>query len=107
MPPLGKLQFLETLELHDAYSVKKVGVEFLGIEEANGKNRSTSPLVLCPNLKSLQFRNMKEWEEWDGMGERREEEGESGDSDLISIMLCLSYIKTLSRKRQRRLHIIF
>ena len=107
LPPLGKLQFLETLELHDAYSVKKVGVEFLGIEEANGKNGSTSPLVLLPNLKSLQFRNMKEWEEWDGMGERREEEGESGDSDLISIMLRLSYIKTLSRKRQRCLHIIF
>ena len=52
LPSLGKLQFLETLELHDAYSVKKVGVEFLGIEEANGKNGSTSPLVLFPNLKS-------------------------------------------------------
>ena len=84
--PLGKLRFLETLELRDAYSVKKVGVEFLGKEEANGKNGSTSPLVLFPNLKSLQFGGMIEWEEWDGMGERREEEGESGDSVLISIM---------------------
>ena len=86
MPPLGKLQFLETFELDGAYSVKNVGVEFLGIEEANGKNGSTSPLVLFPNLKSLEFWDMKEWEEWDGMGERREEEGESGDSVLIIIM---------------------
>ena len=86
LPPLGKLQFLETFELDGAYSVKKVGVEFLGIEEANGKNGSTSPLVLFPNLKSLEFWDMKEWEEWDGMGERREEEGESGDYVLISIM---------------------
>ena len=66
--------------------MKKLGVEFWGIEEANGKNGSTSPLVLFPNLKSLQFWDMEEWEEWDGMGERREEEGESGDSVLISIM---------------------
>ncbi|KAK4590801.1 hypothetical protein RGQ29_021117 [Quercus rubra] len=86
LPPLGKLRFLETLGLWDAHSVKKVGVEFLGIEEANGKNGSTSPVVLFPNLKSLQFWGMKEWEEWDGMGERREEEGESGDSVSISIM---------------------
>ena len=37
----------------------------------------------------------------------REEEGESGDSVLLSIMSRLSYIKTLSRKRQCHLHIIF
>ncbi|XP_050285986.1 putative disease resistance protein RGA3 [Quercus robur] len=92
LPPLGKLQFLETLVLRDAYSVKKVGVEFLGIEEANGKNGSTSPLVLFPNLKSLEFGDMKEWEEWDGIGERREEEGESGVSVLISIMPRLQFL---------------
>ncbi|KAL0010296.1 hypothetical protein SO802_005404 [Lithocarpus litseifolius] len=76
LPPLGKLPFLETLDLWDAYSVKKVGIEFLGIKEANGKNGSTSSLVLFPNLKSLYFADMKEWEEWD----------ESGVSVLIRIM---------------------
>ena len=64
----------------------------MAIEEANGKKGSTSPLVLFPNLKSLLFWCMKEWEEWDGMGERREEEGESGDSVLISIMPCLQIL---------------
>ncbi|XP_030972225.1 putative disease resistance protein RGA3 [Quercus lobata] len=92
LPPLGQLQCLETLKLRDANSVKKVGVEFLGIEEANGKNGSTSSLVLFPNLKSLQFWDMKEWEEWDGIGERREEEGESGVSVLISIMPRLQFL---------------
>ena len=65
-----------------------MGVEFLGIEEANGKNRSTSSLILFSNLKSLKFMDMKEWAEWDGMGERREEEeGESDVSVLITIIM--------------------
>ena len=68
-------------QLKWAYSVKKTGVEFLGIEEANGKNRSTSSLILFSNLKSLKFMDMKEWEEWHGMGERREEE--EGESDFL------------------------
>ncbi|XP_065627188.1 putative disease resistance protein RGA3 [Quercus suber] len=84
LPPLGKLRFLESLSIRNSYSVKKVGVEFLGIESNRKKDEekgstSTSSLILFPNLKSLCFRRMKEWEEWDGMGE-------SGVSEPVLIM---------------------
>ena len=80
LPPLGKLLLVESLEIWFANRVKKVGVEFLGIEEESNNNHkiddekgstsssSSSSLVLFPNLKSLQFYNMNEWEEWDGIG---------------------------------------
>jgi hypothetical protein len=78
-PSLGRLPFLESLEISNAYSVKKVGVEFLGIESNNKKDKgSTSSLVLFPNLKSLKFSGLEEWEEWHGMGGTREEEEECG-----------------------------
>nr|XP_023912068.1 putative disease resistance protein RGA4 [Quercus suber] len=84
LPPLGKLRFLESLSIRSFDSVKKVGVEFLGIESNRKKDEekgstSTSSLILFPNLKSLQFRDMEEWEEWDGMGE-------SGVSESVLIM---------------------
>jgi hypothetical protein len=84
LPPVGKLPFLEYLKVKNASfstkdSLKKVGVEFLGIESNNnkkdeGSTSSSSSLVLFPNLKSLEFENLEEWEEWDGMGGTREEE---------------------------------
>ena len=101
-PTLGKLLFLESLMICDAESVKKVGFEFLGIEEESNNNNkkkideekgstssSLSPLVLFPNLKSLSFWRLKEWEEWDGIrGTMREEEAQ--DSGVtITIMPCL------------------
>ena len=48
--------------------MKKVGVEFLGIEPNNKKEEgsTSSSLILFPNLKSLIFSDLKEWEEWDG-----------------------------------------
>uniref|UniRef100_A0A7N2LNP1 Uncharacterized protein n=2 Tax=Quercus lobata TaxID=97700 RepID=A0A7N2LNP1_QUELO len=84
LPPLGKLRFLESLVIEGAKSMKKVGVEFLGIESNRKKDEekgstSTSSLILFPNLKSLCFEIMKEWEEWDGMGE-------SGVSESVLIM---------------------
>ncbi|KAK4590846.1 hypothetical protein RGQ29_021154 [Quercus rubra] len=95
LPPLGKLCFLETIEIEGAKSMKKVGVEFLGIESNRKKDEekgstststSTSSLILFPNLKSLCFRRMKEWEEWDGMGE-------SGVSESVLIMPRLQVLK--------------
>ena len=84
LPPLGKLRFLESLEIWDSNSMKKVGVEFLGIESNRKKDEekgstSTSSLVLFPKLKYLDLRFMEEWEEWDGMGE-------SGVSESVLIM---------------------
>ena len=82
LPPLGKLRFLESLEICDLDSVKKVGVDSLGIESNRKKDEekgSTSSLILFPNLKYLELWRMKEWEEWDGMGE-------SGVSESVLIM---------------------
>ncbi|OMP03388.1 NB-ARC domain-containing protein [Corchorus olitorius] len=55
LPPMGKLQFLESLEIEVMNNVKKVGEEFLGI---NTK-------IAFPVLKKLKFHYMKEWEEWE------------------------------------------
>ncbi|KAI4356800.1 hypothetical protein L6164_000789 [Bauhinia variegata] len=73
-PPLGKLPNLESLEIFDAMSIKKVGIEFLGLEESEGgqkqKNKSEnskSSLVLFPKLKNLYFWEIDNWEEWEGL----------------------------------------
>ena len=72
LPPLGKLPFLESLTILSASSLKKVGVEFLGIEPNNNKKEegsTSSSLILFPNLKSLKFELLMEWEEWEGKEE--------------------------------------
>ena len=74
LPPLGKLLLLESLEIQQAFSLKKVGVEFLGID-SNNNNKDiglASSLVLFPNLKSLKFVLSKKWEEWTGVGGMKE-----------------------------------
>ncbi|XP_065620189.1 probable disease resistance protein RF9 [Quercus suber] len=100
---LGKLLLLESLWISNTERVKKVSVEFLGIEEESNNNNkiddekgsasssSSSPLVLFPNLKSLKFWDMEEWEEWDGIGgTMREEAQKSGVT--ITIMPRLQYL---------------
>ncbi|XP_030964513.1 uncharacterized protein LOC115985751 [Quercus lobata] len=69
LPPLGKLQFLESLVIRRANNVKSVGDEFLGIESKNKNNKD-----IFPKLKSLEFRGLDNWEEWIGMEAKREEE---------------------------------
>lgn len=64
-PPLGRLPFLESLVIHDAGRVRKVGTEFLAIDS---EDKTDVALVLFPNLRSLIFVGMKEWEEWHGIG---------------------------------------
>ncbi|CAB4267251.1 unnamed protein product [Prunus armeniaca] len=65
LAPLGKLPSLEYLEMGWMKSVKKVGVEFLGIT-------GETPQILInsfPKLKQLQLRHMWEWEDWEGVEE--------------------------------------
>ncbi|GKV30483.1 hypothetical protein SLEP1_g39286 [Rubroshorea leprosula] len=62
-PPLGKLPSLESLMVAWMWKVKKVGVEFLGIEMS--LSTSSSSVVAFPNLKTLKFDDMEEWEEWE------------------------------------------
>ncbi|XP_070682205.1 putative disease resistance protein RGA3 [Malus domestica] len=78
LPPLGILPSLETLLL-GMIGVKKVGVEFLGIEKETSS--ASSCITLFPKLKQLQFSRMEAWEEW--------EEWKEEDSH-ITIMPCLS-----------------
>ncbi|GLT28416.1 hypothetical protein SLA2020_033520 [Shorea laevis] len=63
LPPLGKLPSLESLKVVANHLVKKVGVEFLAIETS--LSPSSSSIFAFPNLKSLTFKEMGEWEEWD------------------------------------------
>ncbi|KAL4636643.1 hypothetical protein ACB092_03G023600 [Castanea dentata] len=92
LPPLGKLLFLESLTIRSVGRLKKVGVEFLGIEESEKKEKDDILITLFPNLISLTFFAMYKWEEWNGIGGEEEEEEE----DCIrrfTIMPRLQYLR--------------
>ncbi|CAB4297756.1 unnamed protein product [Prunus armeniaca] len=65
LAPLGKLPSLEYLKISSMRSVKKVGVEFLGITGETPQTLINS----FPKLKELRFHFMEEWEEWEGVEE--------------------------------------
>uniref|UniRef100_A0A2N9H4Z2 NB-ARC domain-containing protein n=1 Tax=Fagus sylvatica TaxID=28930 RepID=A0A2N9H4Z2_FAGSY len=81
LPSLGKLPFLERLEICAANSLKNVGDEFLGIDS---ENKRDDKIKIFPNLKYLWFNGLKEWKEWIGIEGMREEEEDS----IITIMPC-------------------
>ncbi|GLT28414.1 hypothetical protein SLA2020_033500 [Shorea laevis] len=92
LPPLGKLPSLESLKVNFNYRVKKVGVEFLGIETSLPP--SSSSVFAFSNLKSLTFESMLAWEEWDY---------ESKGEEDITIMPRLSSLTILDCKKLKRL----
>ena len=55
-------------------------------EKGSTSSSSSSLLVLFPNLKSLEFGNMFEWEEWDGIGGTMREEEAQESGVTITIM---------------------
>ena len=59
LPPLQMISCLESLTIKFAERLKKVGVEFLGIESENKKE----DIKIFPNLKYLEFFGLDEWEE--------------------------------------------
>ncbi|KDO38089.1 hypothetical protein CISIN_1g0473211mg, partial [Citrus sinensis] len=97
LPPLGKLP-LKKLELRDLESVKRVGNEFLGIEESSEddpSSSSSSPSVIAfPKLKSLEIDGMKELEEWNYRITRKEN---------ISIMPRLSSLQIMNCRKLKAL----
>ena len=92
VPPLGRLESLEVLVIYKWLSVKKVGVEFLGIDGTIETKTSSSPLILFPSLKRLEFEYMPMWEEWEGMTGWSEEED---SQKTITIMPCLSSLRII------------
>ena len=73
LPPLGKLPFLKSLEMWEIKRFKKLGVEFMGIEESEKKEEGDILIPLFPNLISLSFMSFYDWEEWNGIEEEEED----------------------------------
>lgn len=97
LPPLGKLPLLQVLTIKFAANVGMVGEEFLGInrEELQYRNNSRE-IIIFPQLKSLQFDQLMNCEEWIGMGGTREEEDNTGfvtNFPIIKIMPSLRSLK--------------
>ncbi|KAF3947212.1 hypothetical protein CMV_026622 [Castanea mollissima] len=91
LPSLGRLPFLEVLEITQLYKVKKVGDEFLGIEDSKNKKDYD---IIFPYLKSLQFRGMNRWEEWIGVGGTGEEE-EENDNGIVTNPIIIKILPRL------------
>ncbi|GAY69106.1 hypothetical protein CUMW_269460 [Citrus unshiu] len=96
-PPLGKLP-LEKLTLYGLYGVKRVGNEFLGIEESSeddpSSSSSSSSVTAFTKLKSLKIFDMNELEEWNCRITRKEN---------ISIMPRLSSLDVTSCNKLKAL----
>nr|XP_023920579.1 putative disease resistance protein RGA3 [Quercus suber]XP_023920580.1 putative disease resistance protein RGA3 [Quercus suber]XP_023920581.1 putative disease resistance protein RGA3 [Quercus suber]XP_023920582.1 putative disease resistance protein RGA3 [Quercus suber]XP_023920583.1 putative disease resistance protein RGA3 [Quercus suber]XP_023920584.1 putative disease resistance protein RGA3 [Quercus suber]XP_023920586.1 putative disease resistance protein RGA3 [Quercus suber]XP_02392058 len=72
LPPLGKLPFLKSLNMWAMKRLKKLGVEFMGIEESEKKEKGDIIIPLFPNLISLYFEGLYDWEEWNGIEEEED-----------------------------------
>ena len=98
LPSLGQLPFLEGLYIFGLDNVKKVGDEFLGIEDSKNKKDYDN---IFPSLEYLRFWYMKSWEEWIGMEvTREEEENDNGivtNQIIIKIMPCLQSLEIRKR----------
>ncbi|KAM7476101.1 hypothetical protein LguiB_023344 [Lonicera macranthoides] len=97
LPPLGKLQSLETLVIENMDNLKCIGPEFLGVQickdndkgaKTNCSTGGSSSMIAFPKLRKLKIVNMSSWEEWDVISTVGEIQG-----DIIRIMPCLSYLK--------------
>ncbi|XP_030964872.1 putative disease resistance protein RGA3 [Quercus lobata] len=91
LPSLGQLPFLEVLDIQGLDNVKKVGDEFLGIEDSKNKKDYG---IIFPNLKSLEFGEMNNWEEWIGMEVTGEEE-EENDNGIVTNPIIIKIMPRL------------
>ncbi|XP_044495533.1 putative disease resistance protein RGA3 [Mangifera indica] len=94
LPPLGKLSSLEILSIWGMWRLKRVGNEFLGIE--NDTTSAFSSVIAFPKLKHLQFIGMRDWEEWNYDITKR------GDED-ITIMPSLETLQISGGRKLRSL----
>ncbi|XP_048420287.1 putative disease resistance RPP13-like protein 1 [Pyrus x bretschneideri] len=88
LPPLVRLPFLEKLYVGEMSGVRKVGGEFLGLEDdQTSSSFKSSSSILFPKLKQLHFYKMSSWKRWEGV--KGWNKGDSG----ITIMPCLSSLE--------------
>ncbi|XP_042020736.1 putative disease resistance protein RGA3 [Salvia splendens] len=85
LPSMGKLPFLEILNIFSVEQLMFVGREFLGIESSS----HDIVVVAFPKLKKLGFFECSKWEEWEDITEEEEE------SAAISIMPCLTRLSII------------
>ncbi|CAB4297754.1 unnamed protein product [Prunus armeniaca] len=67
-------------------SLKKLGVDFLGID-----GQLETPTILFPKLKKLWLESMVKWEDWEGVEGHRE-----GEDSEIKLMPSLSTLEIKS-----------
>ncbi|KAJ6889222.1 disease resistance protein RGA3 [Populus alba x Populus x berolinensis] len=87
LPPLGRLPNLESLVLR-SLKVRRLHAGFLGIEKdenASINEGEIARVTAFPKLEKLIIWNLKEVEEWDGIGRRVREE-DANTTSIISIM---------------------
>ncbi|PIA30558.1 hypothetical protein AQUCO_05500093v1, partial [Aquilegia coerulea] len=65
LPALGKLPFLEILDLYTLWSVKHIGEEFYGLSSSCVGRDSVQQQIVFPKLKKLKFLGLENLEEWD------------------------------------------
>ena len=80
--PFGILPFLELLRIEDMYKLKRVGQEFLGIEDTPKMEYGST--ISFPKLKGLELIGLRIFEEWESC--------ESSNSCAI-IMPCLVFLQ--------------
>ena len=97
LPSLGQLPFLEVLDIYGLDNVKKLGDEFLGIEDSKNKKDYG---IIFPNLKSLRFWHMRNWEEWIGMEVTGEEE--ENDNGIVTNPIIIKIMPRLQSLEIRK-----
>nr|XP_029149865.1 putative disease resistance protein RGA1 [Arachis hypogaea] len=94
LPTLGKLPFLESLEITNMPNVKMVGVEFLGIglNHEDAVNEGSSPdAVAFPRLRKLHFKKLDEWKGWTGINVNGGDKKIMPQLSSLSVVNCKNY----------------
>ncbi|XLT45678.1 hypothetical protein HN873_038282 [Arachis hypogaea] len=89
LPPLGKLPFLESLEIKNMPNVEMVDFQFLGIglnHEDAGNEGSSSDEIAFPRLKKLHFIKLDKWKGWTGINV------DGGDKKIMPLLSSLSVV---------------
>ncbi|GJN13060.1 hypothetical protein PR202_ga31393 [Eleusine coracana subsp. coracana] len=111
LPPLGQLPNMTFLKIKGAFSVNKIGHEFLG----GGLPAVGSKMVAFPKLEVLIIEHMPYWEEWSLVEENKEGKRDDADSchtvkergptrtGMLPFLPCLQRLELLECPKLRAL----